>query len=113
MTRSPLNIVAVSNDALRPELLDLLLADTSSYTVVAVESTARAYSRISEVHAGLVVLFMEVDDEDACRLLSMLQNDRALSGVRVLVCPTEPGRAATCIVPAPGDGWDRPAAASC
>ena len=62
---------------------------------------------------GLVVLFMEVDDEDACLLLSMLQNDRALSGVRVLVCPTEPGRAATCIVPAPGDGWDRPAAASC
>jgi hypothetical protein len=55
---------------------------------------------------------MEADDEDACRLLSMLQNDRALSGVRVLICPTEPGRAAMCSVPAP-DGWDGLAAASC
>jgi DNA-binding response OmpR family regulator len=112
MTRSPLNVVAVSNDALRPELLDMLLAG-SSYTVIVLESFAGAYSRISEVHAGLVVLFMEADDEDACRLLSMLQNDRALSGVRVLVCLTEPGRAAALSVPAYGDGSDRLAAASC
>ena len=95
MTRSPLNVVAVSNDALRPELLDMLLVNDSSYAVIVVESIAGAYSRISQLRADLVVLFMEVDDEDACQLLSTLQNDRALTGVRVLLCPTEPGRAAT------------------
>jgi DNA-binding response OmpR family regulator len=113
MNRSPLNVVAVSNDALRPELLDMLLVDGSSYDVIFVESIARAYSRVRELRADLIVLFIEIDDEDACRLLSMLQNDRALSGVRVLVCPTEPGRAATRSVPAFGDGSDRRAAASC
>lgn len=111
--RSPLTVVAVSNDALRPELLDMLLVDDSSYTVIAVESIARAYSRISEVQASLVVLFMEIDDEDGCRLLSMLHNDRALLGVRVLLCPTEPGRAVALSVRDAHDGWDRLAAASC
>jgi hypothetical protein len=93
MSRSPLTVIAVSNDALRPELLDMLLVDDTSYVIV-VESIARAYSRISQLQACLVVLLMEIDDENACVLLSMLQNDRALCGVKVLVCPTEPGRAA-------------------
>jgi hypothetical protein len=108
-----MTIVAVSNDALRPELLDMLLTDDRSDTVIVVESIARSYSRISEVHADLVVLFMEADDEDACRLLSMLQNDRALRGVRVLVCPTEPGRAATHYMPEFGDESELLAVASC
>jgi len=113
VSRSPLTIVAVSNDALRPELLDLLLVDDSSYTVIVVESIARAYSRISAVQAGLVVLFMEVDDEDGCRLLSMLHNDRALLGIRVLLCPAEPGRAVALSVRDADEGYDRLAAASC
>ena len=94
MSSSPLTVVAVSNDALRPELLDMLLFDDTSNGVVVVESIARAYSRISQLQARLVVLLMEIDDEHACLLLSMLQNDRALRGVQVLVCHTEPGRAA-------------------
>ena len=113
MSRSPLTVVAVSNDALRPELLDMLLVDGSSYDVIFVESIGRAYSRVRELRADLIVLFIEIDDEGACRLLSMLQNDRALSGVRVLVCPTEPGSTATRSVPASVDGPDRLAAANC
>ena len=91
----------------------MLLVDGSSYDVIFVESIARAYSRVRELRADLIVLFIEIDDEGACRLLSMLQNDRALSGVRVLVCPTEPGYTATRSVPASGDGPDRLAAANC
>ena len=93
MSSSPRTVVAVSSDALRPELLDMLMAD-DGYTMIVVESIARSYSRISDVHPGLVVLFIKADDEDACRLLSMLQNDCAMSGVRVLMCETEPVRAA-------------------
>src|SRR5689334_2505838 len=44
MSRSPLNVMAISNDALRPELLDMLLVDGSTYEVIVVESIARAYS---------------------------------------------------------------------
>jgi response regulator RpfG family c-di-GMP phosphodiesterase len=99
MNGSPLNVVAVSNDVLRPELLDMLLVDGSSYDVIVVESIARAYSRVRELRADLIVLFMEIDDEDACRLLSMLHNDRALRGIRVVVCATSPDRAATRRVP--------------
>ena len=95
MNRSPLNVIAVSNDALRPELLDMLLVDGSSYDVMFVESIARAYSRVRELRADLIVLFIEIDDEDACRLLSMLHNDRALRGISVVVCATNPDRAAT------------------
>jgi hypothetical protein len=76
VSSSPLTVVAVSNDALRPELLDMLLTD-GGYTALVVESIARSYSRIAEVHAGLVVLFMEADDEDACRLLFNAPSYRA------------------------------------
>jgi CheY-like chemotaxis protein len=99
MTTSPLNVVAVSNDALRPELLDMLLVDGSSYDVIFVESLAKAYSRVRELRADLIVLFMEVDDEDGCRLLSMLHNDRRLCGISVVLCATSPGHAATRRVP--------------
>lgn len=99
MSRSPLTVIAVSNDALRPELLDMLLVDDSSYDVIFVESIARAYSRVRELRADLIVLFIEIDDEDACRLLSMLHNDRALRGISVVVHATSPDRAATRSVP--------------
>jgi CheY-like chemotaxis protein len=99
MNRSPLNVVAVSNDALRPELLDMLFVDGSRYDVIFVESIARAYSRVRELRADLIVLFIEIDDEDVCRLLSMLHNDRALRGIRVVVHATSPDRAATRSVP--------------
>ena len=81
MSTAPLSVVAVSNDALRPELLDRLLVDDNNYDVIVVESIERAYSRITLVHPDVVVLFMNIDDVDACRLLSMLHMDHGLRGV--------------------------------
>jgi hypothetical protein len=99
MSRSPLSVVAVSNDALRPEFLDKLLVDDNNYGVIVVESIPRAYSRIRAVHPDVVELCMEIDDVDACQLLSMLHADRALRGVRVVARTPGPGRAATDSMP--------------
>jgi chemotaxis response regulator CheB len=99
MRRSPLNVVAVSNDALRSELLDRLLVDDNNYEVIVVESIPRAYSRIRELQPDVVVLFMEIDDVDACQLLSLLHMDRALRGMSVVACTTGPDRAATLSMP--------------
>ena len=112
-SRSPLTVVAVSSDGLRPELLELLFDDDSSDAAIVVESIERAHGRISQLQPALVVLLMEVDDEDACRLLSVLQNDRALYGVKVLLCPTEPGRAVACSMRDPVYGSDHFAVATC
>jgi DNA-binding NarL/FixJ family response regulator len=90
MTTSPLSVVAVSNDALRPELLDRLLSDDNDFNVIVVESIERAYSRIRQVHPAAVVVFMNIDDVEACQLLSMLQIDRELRGMSVLSCTTSP-----------------------
>ena len=90
MSTAPLSVVAVSNDALRPELLDRLLIDDNNYNVIVVESFERAYSRISLVQPDVVVLFMNIDDVDACRLLSMLHMDHSLRGVSVVACTTSP-----------------------
>jgi|SRR4030095_3938472 CheY-like chemotaxis protein len=92
--RSPLNIVAVSNDALRPEFLDMLLAEDSGEDVIVMESIARAYSRVRQLQPALVVLYIDIEDEDACRLLSMLQNDPALRGLRILLCASDRDRTA-------------------
>ena len=94
MPRSPLNVVAVSNDALRSELLDGLLVDDNNYDAIVVESIPRAYSRIRELQPDVVVLFMEIDDVDACQLLSMLHMDRALRGTSVVARTTGPDRGA-------------------
>ena len=94
MSTSPLSMVAVSNDALRPELLDRLLADDHDYNVI-VESIERAYSRIRQVQPEVVVVFMNIDDVDACQLLSMLHIDHELRGMCVLSCTTSPDAGAT------------------
>ena len=90
MTTAPLSVVAVSNDALRPALLDGLLVDDNDCTVIVVESVERAYSRIRQVQPHLVVLLMNIDDMDACHLLSMLHMDRRLRGTRVVTCAIGP-----------------------
>jgi DNA-binding NarL/FixJ family response regulator len=90
MNASPLSVVAVSNDALRPELLDRLLVDDNNINVIVVESIERAYSRIRQLQPDVVVVFMNIDDVDACRLLSMLHMDDGLRGVSVVTCTTGP-----------------------
>jgi DNA-binding response OmpR family regulator len=86
MSRLFQSVVAVSGDSLRAELLDGLLADDNDYGVIVVESTARAYSRVKQSTPDLVIVFCEIDDVDACQLLSMLKIDGKLSGVPVVTC---------------------------
>jgi len=62
-----------------------MLVDTNDYDVVYVESIRKGYSRIRRVTPDLVV-FQGIDDVAACRLLSMLKIDDALSGIPVLTC---------------------------
>ena len=88
MSTLPPSVVAVSNDALRPELLDRLLVDDNNINVIVVESIERAYSRIRQLQPDVVVVFMNIDDVDACRLLSMLHMDHGLRGVSVVTCAT-------------------------
>lgn len=92
MSTLPLRMVAVSNDALRPELLDRLEVDVNDYNVT-LESIERAYSRIRQVQPDVVVVFMNIDDVGACQLLSMLHIDHELRGTYVLTCTTslDPG----------------------
>ena len=95
MTTSPHGVVAVSNDALRPELLDRLLVDDNDYNVIVVESIERAYSRITQLQPDVVILYMNFDDVDACQLLSMLHLDRGLRGLNVVACTTDADAADT------------------
>ena len=80
-------VIAVSDDALRSQLLDSLLVDENDSDVIVVESMTRAYSRIRELKPDFVLVFMDIDDSNGCQLLSMLEIDRALRG---MTCATEP-----------------------
>jgi DNA-binding NtrC family response regulator len=84
MSRQPLRIVAVSDDALRSKLLDALLDDASIHDVVFVEPLASAYKRIRQLAPGLIIVLMRIDDEAACQLLTMLELDRELLGIPVV-----------------------------
>ena len=95
MNTSPSSVVAVSNDALRPELLERLFVDDNDYDVIVVESIERAYSRIRQVQPTAVVVLMDIDDVNACQLLSMLHIDHELRGMAVLSCTTTPDAGAT------------------
>jgi ActR/RegA family two-component response regulator len=88
MSRAPRRVVAVSGDALRPKLLDALVDDRDSHDVVFVESLTRAYARIRQVIPDLIVVFMRIDDEQGCRLLTMLETDRELDSIPVLTWAT-------------------------
>jgi CheY-like chemotaxis protein len=90
MNTPSLKVVAVSDDALRSELLDALLVDESDLNVVVVESIPHAYSRIRQIKPDVVVVYMGHDDLSACQLLSMLKIDRTLRGIPVVTCATGP-----------------------
>ena len=106
MSTSPLSIMAVSNDALRPELLERLLVDDNDFNVIVVESIERAYLRITQAQPDVVVVFMNIDDVDACQLLSMLHSDRRLRGMSVVTCTTGPDVGATHHLPDFEQGCD-------
>jgi hypothetical protein len=51
-------------------------------------------SRIRQVQPNAVFVFMNIDDVDACQLLSMLRLDHELRGISVLPLTTGPDAAA-------------------
>jgi CheY-like chemotaxis protein len=87
VTRWPRSVVAVSRDPERAELLNAL-ADAFGYNVVHVETIASGYSRIRQVMPDLIILYCEVDDVAACRLLSMLKFDGDLLAIPVATFAT-------------------------
>ena len=82
MTRDQRTVVAVSKHPDRADLLDALLVNGSEYDRVFVESVAGGYSRIKELKPDLIV-FMGLDDETQCALLTRLKLDEDTSGIPV------------------------------
>jgi hypothetical protein len=88
VNRKRRTVVLVSECAPQAQSLDALLAATSDYDVIVVESIAHSYSCIKRVVPDLVIISSEVDDVATCQLLSMLRVDRRSSGIPVLTYPT-------------------------
>jgi DNA-binding NarL/FixJ family response regulator len=84
----PRNVVALSGDRQRGELIDALLADPTSRDIVVVESIAGGYSLIKQLAPDVVVIFVGIDDVAACQLLSMLKMDRSTSAIPVVTWMT-------------------------
>jgi len=91
---STLNVVAISKDVHRKDLVDGLISDDTNYGVIIVESIARGYSRVKQVLPDMVIVYCRADDVDACQLLSMLALDDALAHVPVVTCLTDQRRPA-------------------
>jgi hypothetical protein len=90
VSRSSLRVVAVSGDSQRPALLEALTMDANDCDVVFVEAIAGGYPRIKECVPHLIIMMLEIDDPEACQLLSMLMADRSLSGIPVVTWTTGP-----------------------
>ena len=93
-----LRIVAVSDCALRSELLDALTIHDGHCDDIFVETLSGAYWRIRQVMPDLVIIFMEIDDANACQLMTLLHSDPDLRRIAVETCATGAERASTHIV---------------
>jgi DNA-binding response OmpR family regulator len=69
------SVVAISEQPQQAALLDALLVDANNFDVIYVESVARGFSRIKQAAPDLVIVFLDIDDEAACQLLTMLSID--------------------------------------
>ena len=69
------------------------VVDAGDYDVVFVESTAHAYTQVKHVLPNVVIVCLEVDDPDGCRVLSMLQLDSTTCRIPVvthaIACETD------------------------
>ena len=84
MTRAPRTVVLVTGHGEPARSLDALSVDMRDYDVVLVDSIAHGYSRIKQAAPDLIVVCSEIDDSEACRLLSMLKVDSRASRIPVL-----------------------------
>jgi DNA-binding response OmpR family regulator len=86
MRRTPRTVVLVTGHAERARLLDALSVDVGDYDVIWVDSIAHGYSRIQPAAPDLIIVCSEIDDSEACQLLSMLKIDSRASRIPVLTC---------------------------
>jgi hypothetical protein len=75
-------VVAVSQHPERADVLDTLLVNGGEYDRIFVESVAGGYSRIKALKPDLIV-FMGLDDDAQCELLTRLTLDDETSGIPV------------------------------
>ncbi len=83
-----LTIVAVSDSALRSELLEALTIYDGPCDDIFVEPFSGAYWRIRQVMPDLVIIFTEIDDTSACQLMTLLHTDVDLRRIAVETCAT-------------------------
>jgi DNA-binding response OmpR family regulator len=88
MTRTRRTVVLVTGQAEPARSLDALAADMSDYDVILVDSIAHGYSRIKQAAPDLIIVCSEIDDSQACQLLSMLKIDNHAARIPVLTCVT-------------------------
>jgi len=77
-------VVAVSTEAQRVRLLDGLLHDADECDAVILESIERAYARVRHERPDLVIVYLAIDDDAVCRLLSMLSIDPETSAIPIV-----------------------------
>jgi DNA-binding response OmpR family regulator len=87
-THAPRTVVLVTGRAEPAASLDALSVDMRDYDVILVDSIAHGYSRIKQAAPDLIVVCSEIDDAEACQLLSMLKVDSRASRIPVLTCVT-------------------------
>jgi len=90
----PRTLVAISGVPDHAEYLDALMLDVNGRGVIFVESVVHGYSRVKQLAPALVVVLTEIDDPDACQLLSMLKADGATSAIPVVTLATSRERSA-------------------
>jgi DNA-binding NarL/FixJ family response regulator len=86
--RLPRSVVVVGGCPQRAQNLHDLLVDMNDYDVIVMESIGRGYSRIKQVMPDVVIILLEIDDDSACQLLSMLKNDRDVSRIPLVTWAT-------------------------
>jgi hypothetical protein len=75
-------VVAVSTEAQRVRMLDGLLDDPGDDAVI-LESFEHAYARVRHERPDLVIVYLAIDDDAVCRLLSMLAIDPETTAIPV------------------------------
>jgi DNA-binding response OmpR family regulator len=78
------HVVAVSRETQRNRFLGELLFDTDEYDGIVVGSLEHGYARIKQEKPDVVIIYVAVDDEAVCRLLSMLTLDPETAAIPIV-----------------------------
>src|SRR5262245_17576629 len=76
--------LVVTSEQCQSEVVKALLVERDGWDVVVFESIARGYSSIRQLRPDLIVLVLGIEDVAGWEFLSMLTNDRDVSGIPVV-----------------------------